>query len=199
MLQLTTQLILASASPRRKDLLKQVGLACTVVPSTIDEATVLESTPELLVCRLAEMKARDVASSYPTALVLGADTTVVLEGKMVGKPESADHARSILRKHSGKRHTVFTGYSMVHVQTGRCISKAEHTDVVFGSLNESEIEAYVRDGSPMDKAGAYGYQDRLGPFFVESIHGDYYNVIGLPLRSIYKTLLREFSDLVRVS
>jgi septum formation protein len=79
------------------------------------------------------------------------------------------------------------------------VSKVEATEVVFGSMSDLEIEAYVRDGSPMDKAGAYGYQDRLGPFFVESINGDYYNVIGLPLRSLYKSLFNDFPDLVRMA
>lgn len=196
MIELTTRLILASASPRRKDLLTQIGLPFTVVPSTIDESAMIEADPSRLVVRLAESKAQDVAASFATAIVLGADTTVVLDGAVVGKPESTDHARAILRQHSGKTHTVFTGYAIVHLQSNRIVSKTEATNVTFGTLSDAEIEAYVLDGSPMDKAGAYGYQDRLGPLFVESIHGDYYNVIGLPLRSIYKTLISDFADLV---
>lgn len=198
-LKLSVNLILASASPRRADLLQQVGVPFAIVPSEVDESTVSDDNPARLVEKLAIVKAEEVAKRFTGSLVLGADTTVVMNGENVGKPTSEQEARQTLRKHSGKTHTVYTGIALVHLASGRKSSCSVRTDVSFGVMSDSEIDAYVRSGSPMDKAGAYGYQDSLGPLFVESIVGDYYNVIGLPLRTFYLTLMNDFPDLVKLS
>ncbi|MCB0718520.1 MAG: septum formation inhibitor Maf [Bacteroidetes bacterium] len=193
----SSELILASASPRRSDLLRQVGLRFRVVPSNVDEDSVQFLDPQTMVRELALMKAKAVAEAFPDALVLGADTTVVLNGMVVGKPTSASDARAILSNHSGKEHIVYSGFALVHLQSGRTVSDVASTRVKFGLMSSSEIDTYVDSGSPMDKAGAYGYQDALGPLFVESISGDYYNVIGLPLRALYLALRAHFPDIVR--
>ncbi|NNE34044.1 MAG: septum formation inhibitor Maf [Rhodothermales bacterium] len=192
---LNKPLILASESPRRRDLLRQIGLTFTIVPSNVDESSVDCEKPQELVQTLAQMKASDVAKRNPDALVLGADTTVVLGGEVVGKPNSEETARKVLGRHSGSEHTVHTGFSLVHEASSRTTTGFATTRVTFGELTTAEIDAYVRSGSPMDKAGAYGYQDEMGPLFVQSIAGDYYNVIGLPIRSIYLALRRDFADL----
>jgi len=137
-----------------------------------------------------------VSADFPSALVLAADTVVAHDGGILNKPDDPAHARTMLRRLSGTAHTVYTGMALAHAPTDRGVATVEATDVVLGTLSEAEIEAYVASGSPMDKAGGYGIQDRAAPFFVERIDGDYYNVVGLPLRGLYTTLRREFGDLL---
>ncbi len=193
---LTVPLVLASASPRRRELLPLLGHDFTVVPAQVDETPPDGIEPSALVLHLAMEKAVAVAHEHPGALVLGADTIVVLGGEILGKPTDAADARSMLRRLSGKRHTVLTGIALVHTDTGRRESAHEAVDVTFGDLTDTAIAAYVASGSPMDKAGAYGIQDDRGALFVRRIEGDYYAVVGLPLYRLNRTIERHFSDLI---
>jgi septum formation protein len=184
-------LVLASASPRRKRLLQQLGLVFDCIPSGADENIAIEVSPEEHVTILAERKARDVAFRISSGVVIGADTIVVHDEEIINKPVSEDDAVRILHRLSDQRHEVYTGYSLVQAPTLRTVTRYERTEVCFRKLDNSEILEYVRSGSPMDKAGAYGIQDDFGAVFVKGIVGDFYNVMGLPLSSFYCTY-REF-------
>jgi septum formation protein len=178
-------LVLASASPRRKNLLRQVGLVFDCIPSGVDETITEAVTPEEHVTILAERKARDVAFRLPAGIVIGADTIVVHDDEIINKPESEADAVRILHRLSDQRHEVYTGYSLVEMPGLRTVTKFERTEVWFRKLGNEEILDYVRSGSPMDKAGAYGIQDDFGAVFVSRIVGDFYNVMGLPLSSFW--------------
>ncbi len=194
---LKSPLVLASASPRRRALLKQMGVPFDVHPADIDETAPPDTEPSALVGHLAMQKALTVAAHYPDRLVLGADTIVVLEGEVLGKPRDAAHARTLLRRLSGKMHTVFTGLALVHLGTTRRVAAHEETDVYVADLSDDEIDAYVGTGAPLDKAGAYGIQDDYGAVFIHRIAGDYYTVVGLPLHRFYTLLRVHFADLLR--
>ncbi len=189
-------LILASASPRRRLLLERLGWPFAVQVSTADESAPAGLAPEALVEHVAERKCAPVAARHPEALTLAADTVVVLGGHVLGKPAGAAEAQATLRRLSGRTHTVYTGLALAHPATGRRAGTCEATRVTFGALTEGEIAAYVATGSPLDKAGSYGIQDAHGALFVERIEGDYYAVVGLPLRRLYLTLRTEFADLL---
>jgi septum formation protein len=186
-------LILASASPRRTHLLKQIGLRFTVVPAHVDESIDELLPPYEHVTILAERKARAVAQRLGEGVVLGADTIVVLDGGIINKPADAADARRMLRMLSGRRHEVYTGFTLMDASDSRSITGWERTEVWFRVLEDQEIAAYVAAGSPMDKAGAYGIQDDYGAVFVEKISGDFYNVVGLPLCRVFLAL-REFTN-----
>jgi nucleoside triphosphate pyrophosphatase len=195
-IRFNTRFVLASQSPRRKILLQQLGLSPEVIPSHAPEVVPPGADPIELVQSLATDKAANVGALHPKALVLGADTIVVLDGQILGKPVDEDDARQMLSSLSARSHTVFTGIALVHQETGRSRSTFAETTVTFGGLSSVEIARYVAGGSPMDKAGAYGIQDDAGALFVDQIQGDFYNVVGLPLRTMYLLLEREFSDLL---
>lgn len=184
MLVLRVPLVLASASPRRRALLVRLGLTFDVRPAEADETwpAGLADGPaaEAVALRKAE------AVEAPGALVLAADTVVVLDGEVLGKPPSAEAARATLRRLSGRTHTVVTGLALR--LDGRHTTAHEATRVTFADLSDAEIDAYVATGSPLDKAGAYGIQDDAGALLVARIDGDYPNVVGLPLRRLYETL-----------
>lgn len=193
---LLTELILASQSPRRRTLLEQLGLTFRVVVSHTDETPRSGENPEMMVQRLALEKAETVATGFTEALTLAADTVVVHRGDVLGKPADAEAAAAMLRTLSGATHTVYTGIALVHPATERRSTAVEATQVTFGALSDAEIYAYVAGGSPMDKAGSYGIQDDYGAVFVSQIHGDYYNVVGLPLHRLYRLLHDQFADLL---
>ncbi len=195
-MQIHTDFILASQSPRRRRLLRQIGISFIHISPNIDETVTKNFTPEELVEHLALRKADSVAERKPHALILGADTLVVSRGLIFGKPQGAFEAADMLRQLSGSTHIVYTGVALVHKQSERIVSVVESTEVTFGRLTEAEISNYVKTGAPLDKAGAYGIQDDLGALFIERIHGDYYNVVGLPLRRLYTILRKHFSDLI---
>ena len=195
-LQLSPPLILASQSPRRRALLDRLEVPFRVQVSPADETLTGAPAPPAAVQTLARRKAKPVSTDHPSALVLAADTVVAHDGDILNKPDDPAHAQTMLRRLRGTAHTVYTGMALVHAATDRTIATVEGTDVVLGALSEAEIEAYVASGSPMDKAGGYGIQDHAAPFFIERIDGDYYNVVGLPLRSLYTTLHQEFGDLL---
>jgi septum formation protein len=186
----TTDLILASQSPRRKYLLEQAGLAFRVIPSRFDESQVAPAPPAEYVRRLAEAKARDVARAHNTSWVLGADTIVAVDARLLGKPDSTREARDMLQRLSGKTHQVYTGYCLMQRATSRLFADAVCTDVTFKTLSDREIEWYVRTGEPFDKAGAYAIQG-MGTFLVRRISGSYTNVVGLPVCEIVEILIRE--------
>ncbi len=192
MIRLMHPLILASASPRRAALLRQMGLGFTVRVSDVVEIIDPIWTPDEAVTQLAEQKAQAVRPTAPDAWIVGADTIVVLDdadGKpeLLGKPTDPADARAMLRRLSGRTHTVHTGFVVID-HSGHVERRASATRVTFAELNDDEIAAYVATGSPLDKAGAYGIQDDLGALFIPRIEGDYYTVVGLPVALLYATL-----------
>jgi septum formation protein len=184
------ELILASNSPRRAELLKQIGLDFKIIPSLYSEEIQLLGDPSLLVKEHALNKAKQVARTASSGLVIGADTVVFLEGQMMGKPSGTDEAVKMLSDLSGKVHQVFTGVALVEVSTWKLKVDCEMTEVKFRFLNGNEIEAYVTTKEPFDKAGAYGIQGK-GAVLVEGIKGCYFNVVGLPIVKLV-TMLQEF-------
>lgn len=175
------ELILASASPRRRELLAQLGVPFTVMPANIDERALPDEAPRAYTMRVAHAKAQHVARQCPTAVVLGADSVVVLEQQILGKPRDVAEARHMLSRLSGREHTVLTGLAVLHQARQFVSLDAVCTLVRFRSLSASAIEAYVATGEPMDKAGAYAIQGAAAAF-VELWQGCYTNVVGLPLR-----------------
>ena len=188
--ELKNKIILASQSPRRRYLLERAGLRFTVIPSEFDEASVSASTPDDYVRSLAEEKARDIGRRHPDAWVIGADTVVVVEGRMLGKPASTPEARDMLRRLSGRTHQVLTGYCICRMSDERLFADTVRTDVIFKTLSNDEIEWYIQTGEPFDKAGAYAIQG-IGTFLVKRINGSYTNVVGLPVCEVIEILIRE--------
>jgi septum formation protein len=188
-------LILASESPRRKKLLRQIGMKFRVIPSRTAEVISPNQTPGDNAKRIALEKAGEVARRIRNGIVLGADTIVVLDHRVLGKPKSKDDAKRMLRSLSGREHSVFTGFALVDARTGRYATGVEETRVRFRVLEEQEIASYVDSGAPMDKAGAYGIQDDYGAVFVEKIGGCFYNVVGFPLARFYSTFRRFSAEL----
>jgi septum formation protein len=183
-------IILASQSPRRRYLLKQVGLEFSVIPSSFDENSVTMTTPEPYARILAENKARVVSENHPEQWVIGADTIVVIDNKVLGKPGSDGEAREMLLRLSGKTHQVLTGYCVCCKSRNRSYSETVTTDVRFKNLSTAEIEWYIHTGEPFDKAGSYAIQG-LGTFIVKCINGSYTNVVGLPVCEIVEILINE--------
>ncbi len=194
MLKINKTLVLASASPRRQNLLKQIGLNFIVHPSGIDEDSHPTISPEEYALELSKRKAFEVAKNYNDAIVVSADTIVVLDGQIINKPKDPDEAKQMLKMLSGKTHKVYTGFTILDTKTNKIISDFEVTDVKFRELSDDEIEEYVATGSPLDKAGAYGIQDDYGAVFVERINGCFYNVVGFPLTRFYLAMKKFLSD-----
>lgn len=189
-------IVLASASPRRQELLLSAGIAFTVQPADIDEAPLAGESPRDCAERLAREKALAVFQSNPQQCVLGADTIVVIDGVILGKPRDADDAARMLRLLSGRTHAVITGVCVVNpVASGQCSvasnikTASETTLVTMCEISEEEIRSYVASGEPMDKAGAYAIQG-MASRWIPRIEGDYSNVVGLPVALVYR-LLRE--------
>jgi septum formation protein len=182
-------LILASASPRRQRFLQELGLEFAVQPAELEERHRPGESPEAFVLRLAADKAGAVAGGNPQACVLAADTIVVLEGTILGKPRDAAHAEAMLAAMSGRWHEVWTGYCLARGRDGLTVQRAVRTRVLFRPLTADLCRAYVLTGEPLDKAGAYGLQGR-GAFLVERIDGSHSNVIGLPMAEVVEDLLR---------
>jgi septum formation protein len=189
----TPEIVLASASPRRVALLSQIGLRVRVQPSSLGEdgeSALPGEAPEAHATRLAEAKARDVAAGLAHGLVIGADTIVVLDGRILGKPRDAAEAQDYLLSLAGRTHQVVTGLAVVEAVTDRTAVAASITTVTMRAFEASEAAQYVATGEPMDKAGAYGIQG-CGALLVERIAGDYFTVVGLPL-ALLGTLLARF-------
>ena len=196
------QIILASASPRRKELLEQIDVSFEVCPAKGEEK-ITKDTPEEVVTELSSQKAREVAASIreyqirkadimtpQDMIVIGADTIVASNGGILGKPKDEEDAKAMLRELSGHKHQVYTGVTLVFIDaSGRTGEHSffEKTDVYMKDMDEDEIERYVATGEPMDKAGAYGIQGKCA-IYIEKIDGDYNNVVGLPIARIYTEL-----------
>lgn len=178
--------VLASGSLRRRELLGQMGIEdFEVLPAQGEETAPEGLAPDALVARLALQKAREVAALRPEATVIGADTVVALDGRVLGKPSDEEEAREMLSALSGRRHQVYTG--MAVLSGGQAFTHVECTQVEFRPLTAEEIAAYVATGESMDKAGAYGIQGRAC-VFIRGIQGDYYNVVGLPVCALHELL-----------
>ena len=186
-------IVLASASPRRAELLKKIGLEFTVQPSAAPEDDLLHLAAPEMVLQLAQRKALAVAAQFANALVIGADTTVVLDDRIIGKPESPGQAADMLAELSGRTHQVYTGIALVGRPGPRIVDGVEKTEVTFRRLAPAEIAAYVATGAAMDKAGAYGIQD-FSAVFTERINGCFYNVVGFPLTRFYLALQGFLAD-----
>jgi septum formation protein len=172
------RVILASASPRRRDLLALVGIDAEVIPANVDESVFAGELPPAHVERLARAKAAAIAATAPDAIVIAADTVVVIEGDILGKPVHRADAERMIRRLAGRTHEVFTGLAVA--RGGEIVTGFESVKVTFRKLSTREVRAYVATGEPMDKAGAYGIQG-YGATIVERIEGDYFAVMGLPL------------------
>lgn len=183
------RLILASASPRRAALLRAAGFEFDVIPAEVDEAVDVEETPDGYARRVAQLKAQAVAARAPGRVILGADTVVVIDHEVLGKPADADDARRMLRRLAGREHVVMTAVSLLNPAAREGASKrletrVARTTVEFAPLSAAEIDWYIASGEPMDKAGAYAVQG-LGSRFVTRLDGSYSNVVGLPVAVVY--------------
>ncbi|MBI4304122.1 MAG: septum formation inhibitor Maf [Chloroflexi bacterium] len=183
-------IILASASPRRRELLAKIGLKFEVEPSNDEEELTSALEPDALAKSLSLKKAALVAKNHRNALVIAADTFVVLEGQILGKPKTESDARKMLAAISGKQHSVITGFTIIDTGSNKVLSRSVATRVHIRKLTAKEIDAYVKTKEPLDKAGAYAIQG-LGSVIVEKIEGDYFNVVGLPLSALAEAL-KEF-------
>ena len=189
------RIILASASPRRRELLAQMGMEFEVCPSQGEEK-ITEVLPERAVMELAQQKAAEIAvKTEGDAWILGADTVVVYDQKILGKPKDAEDAKRMLCMLQDKKHQVYTGVCIWKKENGtedvRCFF--EKTDVVFYPMTEEEIDQYVATGEPMDKAGSYGIQGRCA-IYIKEIKGDYNNVVGLPIARLYQEIKKNLPD-----
>lgn len=181
-----SKIILASASPRRKELLAGLGFTFEVIPSNVEEIypaeLALDQVPEFL----GKLKADSLAKAYPNHTIISADTVVILENEILGKPLDEEDAKQMLRKLSGKKHKVVTGVCII--ENGILHSFSDSTYVYFKELTDTEIDHYVHQFKPMDKAGSYGVQEWIGYVAVEKIEGSFYNVMGLPVNKVYSIL-----------
>lgn len=182
------KIVLASGSPRRKFLLGQIVRDIEVVRLDTDESFAEEMQKNEVALMLAKRKMDDAISRGIEGIIVTADTIVILEGEILGKPADSEEAKSMLRRLSGKTHTVITGFSVLNTDNNRRIDSYSETKVTFTDLTEDEISGYVKTGSSLDKAGGYGVQDGYGSIFMEKIDGCYYNVMGLPTNSVYEAL-----------
>lgn len=183
-------IILASKSPRRRYLLQQAGLPFSVVPSDIDERSIPNAPPDIYVKLLSEAKADSISNIYPDKWIIGADTIVLKDDMILGKPVSRDNARSMLKQLSGQIHQVLTGYAICCRAKDRKYSETIKTEVLFKNLTDEEIEWYIHTKEPFDKAGAYAIQG-LGTFLVKRINGSYTNVVGLPICEVIDFFIKE--------
>ena len=189
--------VLASSSPRRKNLLNQINLTFDVCPSEIEEFFDESLLPEEVVVDLAARKGRDVAERKPNSLIIAADTIVCFNDQILGKPANRNEAFQMLKTLSGNSHAVFTGVytaKTYDIDIVNSFTMFEKTIVTFGTLTDEEIIKYIDKELPYDKAGSYGIQDDLGCLFVERIDGDYNNVVGFPLYKFYRTLASTFPE-----
>lgn len=189
---LEQKLILASKSPRRAELLRAAGWRFEAVAANVDESRHDGEDAVAYVRRLAQTKAEKVAQQVPHDLVLGADTTVVVGAEILEQPGDAATAQWMLNLLSGKWHQVLTGVALVRMSDSSLLVEHEVTQVRFAELSAAEIDWYVATGEPLDKAGAYGIQGRAAPF-IEEIQGDYFNIVGLPMRLVYNLIRKNFT------
>jgi len=183
------RLILASASPRRKSLLQELGLDFEIIEAQVEENPAAGESPREFVLRAACDKAGDISITNTECWVLGADTIVVHDNRILGKPDNVEEALSVLMSLSGHKHHVHTGFSLMNGKENIAVSRVVTTEVYFSPFSRDIAAAYVATGEPLDKAGAYGIQG-MGGFLVERINGSYTNVVGLPLVEVIEELIR---------
>ena len=189
MREIVSKIVLASASPRRAELLKQIGVEFELATGNVQERPHPDEAPPDYITRLARAKVVAVARQREAGLIIGADTIVVLDGQLLGKPQDAADAERMLKSLSGRWHAVMTGVALYDVASRQEVADFDKTLVKFARLTNLEIGWYIKTGEPMDKAGAYGIQG-LGGLFVDEIAGNYYNVVGLPLPLVYRLARR---------
>ena len=180
----TASIILASSSPRRKSILNQIGIEFSIIPSNINEDFKLALPPEAFTEHWAREKALNISKDHPSSLIIGADTVVVLDGQILGKPKDENDSKEKLLKLSGKTHEVITGVSLIHIDSKIDITFNERTYVSIKTLTISDILQYIKIYKPFDKAGSYGIQDAFS-VHSDKINGCYYNVVGLPVSKFY--------------
>ena len=180
-------IILASASPRRKQLLKQLGLDFKVIPSELEEKLNPRLQPRKQVEVLSQQKAEDIAAKVKNAIVIGADTMVALNNELIGKPKDEKEAKRILKRLSGKQQSVITAFTIINTAAKKSVTKSVETKVWFRKISEQEIRSYIAKEKPYDRAGAYAIQS-LGAVFVEKVEGDFFGAVGLPLFSLAREL-----------
>ncbi|HEX8152509.1 MAG TPA: Maf family protein [Thermoanaerobaculia bacterium] len=190
--------ILASASPRRRELLTSIGLDFDVIPSHVPEQRAEGEAPAEYVTRLSRDKARAIASEHQQQWVIAADTIVLIGDQLLEKPADPADAARMLATIAGKTHTVYTGVTLEHLASGYRDTRVAESDVRMLPLSAEDIEWYVQTGEPLDKAGAYAVQG-IGALFIESIHGSYTNVVGLPLATLFLMLRRAGIDPLRIT
>ena len=183
------KIILASKSPRRIEIFNSLGIFPEIIPADIDETVSPDTPPRDTVMLLARDKAEHVAKQHPDALVVAADTMVFKDGLLLGKPKNTEDAYAMLSSLSGYTHSVFTGIAVCY--KGKTVLDVVETKVLFRDLSKSEIESYIDSNEPFDKAGAYGIQG-LGALLVKEIHGDYFNVVGLPVSRLFEIIRQNF-------
>jgi septum formation protein len=190
MIKTNLPIYLASKSPRRRKLLKQINLNFKSFTVDMEEKIKPGEKPSTSVKRLSKEKLEIATQKVKHGIIITADTIVVLNKKVIGKPKDKQEAKRFLKNLSGKVHTVYTGFSIYNSENKMLLTDYEKTLVEFRKLTAKEIDDYIKSGSPMDKAGAYGIQDDFGAVFIKKINGCYYNVVGLPLTKVYQTLLK---------
>ncbi|HEV8661351.1 MAG TPA: Maf family protein [Thermoanaerobaculia bacterium] len=190
--------ILASSSPRRRELLASIGVEFDVVPSHVPEERRAGEAPEEYVARLAREKAEAIAKQHPSRWVIAADTTVLLGDQLLEKPVDASDAKRMLATIAGRTHTVYTGVTLQNVERQYSDTRVAESEVRMLPLSQSDIEWYVKTGEPLDKAGAYAAQG-VGAIFIDSIHGSYTNVVGLPLALLFQMMRKAGIDPLNVS
>ncbi len=184
------KIILASASPRRSDLMRRMGLNFDVVPSGA-EREVFIADPGKYALAQANFKAMDAASTHPLNIIVAADTVVAIDGHILGKPRDPADAQHMLATLSGRTHTVYTALVVLDIE--RRYERISRADVTFADMSRFEIDDYISTGEPMDKAGAYGIQD-IGMRYIKSVNGDFYAVVGLPVRDLYE-IMKEIGEM----
>ena len=184
---LSDRLILASASPRRIELMKRTGLPFDPIPANIEESVMPNESPRRHVLRLARGKTRCIANTHPESWVIGADTIVFIDGEIIGKPSTPEDARMILEKLSGRTHQVFTGFCIMNIERETTISEVVRSSVIFRDIGADEISWYTDTPEPYDKAGAYAVQG-ISAVFIRGIKGSFTNVMGLPMCEIIEKL-----------
>lgn len=174
------KIILASRSPRRKQLLEQIGLEFEIDPSNYEEDMTLKTKPRELTEFLSLGKAKDVAQRHRNSIIISADTIVAVDDEVFGKPKTPEKAKYMLQKLSGRAHSVITGFTIINTETNEQITKSVETKVYFKDISDEEMDAYIATGEPLDKGGGYAIQGKAA-LFVEKIEGDYFNIVGLPI------------------
>ena len=189
------KIVLASSSPRRKELLAKTGLKFIVDPGDYEEDMTLKLKPVELAKVLSRGKAESVAKKYKDAIIIGADTFIVHKDQVMGKPHTSSRAIAMLKKLSGKSHSVITGFTILDTKTGKSLSRAVASKVYFAAMTPHEIAAYVKTGEPLERGGGYAVQDR-GSVFIKKMEGDFLGIMGLPIYELTKALKHFGIDVV---